>query len=512
VPPTLRAGNLRLLRTLALTLASISSPDPRVNWTSLAVEEGSASRWLHQARRLASLAIAVLESSSSSSSASSSNSSGASSSQQQQQEQEQLAALPACAARLVAALHNPGAWRCFSFDDNTNAGNAEGNTQAAAAAPAAAAAAARALLDPSTPDGAKQHARLCAAVASLAAKGDPVAAALAPIVFSAAGLTATDAGAGASAGGAGLRAVVSHLLTVSLLHQRLPAAALAPLAAARNLSAVLALVRAPAGGGEQPLFGGGAAPGGAGAGAGVRGVSAGAAGARAGAAAEVGGTAHPPEVWVLDNLLALVTGWKARGGPGTGAGAGAGGRSWEGLVDRGGVVATVSEARARLAAFAASSAGAGGGGGGAEALAGAARSLIGRLQARGEWNWGGLRDVRLVGALGCLEEVWFLMGLARGGEGAGSGGGGGGGARSGASPSSSSAAAAASSSGGPGAGGGSRRQWTIGDDGGGAAVSLYWQMLAGAAPADTRQLLGACAFAPGFLPWLWRRLAVGAGL
>lgn len=132
-------------------------------------------------------------------------------------------------------------------------------------------------------------------------------------------------------------------------------------------------------------------------------------------------------------------------------------------------------------------------GSGAEALAGTCRSLIGRMQACGTWDWGGLRNVRRCGALGCLEEVWFLMGLASAG----------GGDQKSATPKPT-LVGVGGSGGGSGAG---SRKWDIGDEGGVAAVSLYWHMLAGIAPADTRQLVGACAFAPGFLPWLWGRLS-----
>lgn len=194
LPPILlagatHAGSSRLLRALALALASIASPDPALNYTSLAttttdVSATAARAWAHQARRLAALAIAVLESSSDGGGGTGGIQKPQESEQRATQEQQTLAALPAVAARLVAALHNPAAWKCYGGGDGGRGGGGSGGgglipmagansilDPEVGAAVGAAAAAANALLDPDSPDGARQHSRLCSAVATLAGRG-----------------------------------------------------------------------------------------------------------------------------------------------------------------------------------------------------------------------------------------------------------------------------------------------------------------------------------------------------
>jgi hypothetical protein len=240
-------------------------------------------------------------------------------------------------------------------------------------------------VDPATPAGARQHVRASVALARLAARGDDNAAALAKVVVDA-------ISSGESCGGTGTRAVTRHVLTTPLLCRKISRETAAALASPTFLVAALGLVVAE----DEDC--------------GRQHVLEGLENARASASdgdGDMGGetSSHAPEVWLLDNVLALATGWRS-GGTGRGS---------------------ARDARERLRRFRRGGrdddddddddgGGGGGGGGGDNAalLARACEVLVARAQTKGAWAWGSLRDVRRRGALGLLEEVWFLVALGGG--------------------------------------------------------------------------------------------------
>ena len=358
LPPILfagasRAGATRLLRCVALALASVASEDPDV---SICATCASDPAWTHRARRLAALALDILET--------------PPSDHQHRPADPSAGALAECALRLVVAMHTPASWRCRREDrDHETETETKPRPKPSAAATAAATAA---LADPSTPRGATHHARLCAAAAKLASRSDPAAAPLVDVALRAIrperarserGGAAEEHGGGAEeehgvaaeeqrgaeclARNPGFRAACAGLLASPLTHAGLPRDALASLASPVAASACAAALR------------------------------------------DVPGDA--PEVFAIDNLLGTVTGWRApQSAPG--------GSASPGLAAAARVRLARLSDRARFVDAVTSL-----------ALAARARPAASR---RAAWDL-----CRAKGAVGCLEEAWFVLGVVGGGPG-----------------------------------------------------------------------------------------------
>jgi len=415
LPPLLvagaeRAGAMRTLRALALLLASCGTGDGDANWCSLAAASAdeTRARWVHQARRVTALALDAVS--------------------RAEAGTEEEDALASCAARLVSILRAPSAWKFPIPDDE---GPPRGGREAAEAAAAS-------LADPrELPGGARLHARVCDALGELTRRDDSVAATRLATTLCA---VATDrlfvsAAADESPGVVDRRAAsfdeakaaaVARVMAVPLLHARLPAVT--------GDDARLALVTTTV--------------------------------------TLTPGDSPTADVWTLDNLLGLCTGWR---------------------VDGGGVV--VAEARRRLAKFAARV------GRGSFASAVASLSSTTSSLANGESPGGespgrsssvsrAELEARRLGATSCVEETWFALALA-------------GSDAAGVDPSEEGVRAVAG------------LYWRLlkdaGDLGGGGDSGGGGERGGGISPSDvgTRRLalLGAVAFAPGLAKSLWRSLA-----
>ena len=366
------AGPSRLLRCVALALASVASEDPDVNLCATCASDPA---WTHRARRLAALALDILET--------------APRDHRDGPADPHAGALAECALRLVVAMHTPASWRCRGEDherdrdettprpspmnettprpspmDETTPRSSPMDETTPRPSPMDAAAATAALTDPSTPRGEAHHARLCAVAAELASRFDVAAAPLVDVAARAMQPELARAEEGAEGGegaeGAheksaevlarapGFRAACACLLASPLTHAGLPRDALASFASPVAASACAAALR------------------------------------------DVPG--DTPEIFAIDTLLGTVTGWRAvQSAPG----------SAPGSASR-----LASAARARLATLANRAPFVDA----VTTLALAARARPGPAASRrAAWDL-----CRAKGAVGCLEEAWFVLGVVGG--------------------------------------------------------------------------------------------------
>ena len=404
LPPLLvagaeRAGAMRTLRALALLLASCGTGDGEANWCSLCIEPAAdaRARWVHQARRVIALALDAASRA------------GAGTKEED--------ALQSCAARLVSILRAPSAWKFPIPGDDADEGR--GSREAAEAAAAS-------LADPcELPGGARLHARVCDALGELTRRDDSVAATtLATTLCSVATRPFVSAAAGeegvvdrSAASDEANAAAVRRVMAVPLLHARMPAGTGEDDA---RLPLLLTTTTTTGRGGD--------------------------------ASSSPGADA---DVWTLDNLLGVCTGWRAGGGG-----------------------SVVAEARRRLSKFAARA--------GRDAFARRVASSTTSLTTSSTTSPSRSRvelEARRLGASSCVEETWFALALA-------------GSDATGVDPSEEGVRAVAG------------LYWRLlkdagvgGGGGGGGGIS--------SSDVGTRRLalLGAVAFAPGLVKSLWRSLA-----
>lgn len=343
------AGASRLLRCVALALASVASEDPDVNLCATCASDPA---WTHRARRLAALALDILES--------------APRDHRDGPADPHAGALAECALRLVVAMHTPASWRCRGEDherdrDETTPRPSPMDETTPRPSPMNAAAAAAALTDPSTPRGGAHHVRLCAVAAELASRSDVAAAPLVDVAARAIQpeLARAEEGAEGAEGAhesaaevlaraPGFRAACACLLASPLTHAGLPRDALASFASPVAASACAAALR------DVP--------------------------------------SDTPEIFAIDTLLGTVTGWRAvQSAPG----------SAPGSASR-----LASAARARVATLANRARFVDA----VTTLALAARARPGPAASRrAAWDL-----CRAKGAVGCLEEAWFVVGVVGG--------------------------------------------------------------------------------------------------